>query len=130
MDIIKISGIALSGALFSIIIRKERPELAVVTAIVTGVILTGYVLGTLGQVIEMIEEIITVSGVDIKYFTVLIKIIAVAYICEITSELCRDSGENSIAVKVEMIGKIFIMFMSMPLIKNFLEVCINAVNMV
>lgn len=130
MDIIKISGIALSGALFSIIIRKERPELAVVTAIVTGVILTGYVLGTLGQVIEMIEEIITVSGVDIKYFTVLIKIIAVAYICEITSELCRDSGENSIAVKVEMVGKIFIMFMSMPLIKNFLEVCINAVNMV
>jgi len=130
MDIIKISGIALAGALFSVIIKKERPELAVMTAIVTGVILTGYVLGTLGQVIEMIKEIITVSGVDIKYFTVLIKIIAIAYICEITSELCRDSGENSIAVKVEMIGKIFIMFMSMPLIKNFLEVCINAVNMV
>ncbi len=130
MDIIKISGIALAGALFSVIIKKERPELAVMTAIVTGVILTGYVLGTLGQVIEIIKEIITVSGVDIKYFTILIKIIAIAYICEITSELCRDSGENSIAVKVEMIGKIFIMFMSMPLIKNFLEVCINAVNMV
>ena len=48
---------------------------------------------------------------------------------EISSELCRDAGENAIAVKIEMAGKIIIMLIAMPVIKGFLEVCIDAINM-
>lgn len=130
MDIIKLSGIAVTGALFSIIVKKDRPEMAILISITTGVILLGYVLSTLGQVISMIKEIIEESGVDGKYFSLLIKIIATAYICEITSEVCRDAGEGAIAAKIEMGGKLLIMLMSLPLVKSFLEVCINAINMV
>ena len=130
MDIIKLSGIAVTGAVISITLKKSRPEISILVSITTGIIILYSVLNVLGDVMSGITEIIEASGIDMKYFTVISKIIATAYICEITGEICRDSGEGAIAAKIEMAGKLIIMTMSLPLVKSFLEVCINAVSMV
>lgn len=129
MDIIKLCMLGITGALLAVMLKKQNPQFALLAACATGIILISYALGCTGAVIGEIEEIVNLCGIDKKYFSLLLKIIAASYICEISSELCRDAGEGAIAVKIEMIGKLFIMLMSMPLVKGFLEVCINAVNM-
>ena len=129
MDIIKLCMLGITGAILAVMLKKQNPPFALLAACVTGIILISYALGCTGAVIDEIEEIVNLCGIDKKYFSLLLKIIAASYICEISSELCRDAGEGAIAVKIEMIGKLFIMLMSMPLVKGFLEVCINAVNM-
>ena len=129
MDIIKLSAVGIIGALAAVMLKKANPQLAMLTAMATGLVLLMYALGTFGAVIEEIGEITDSCGIDRKYFNILLKIIAASYICEISGELCRDAGEGAIAVKIDMIGRLFIMLMSMPLIKGFLEVCINAINL-
>lgn len=129
MNIFQLVGIAVVGAVFSVILRRYRPEFAMFTAMATGLILLAYMLGALDKVFSMVDEMVRNTGVDRKYFVVLIKIIGVSYIAEISGEICRDAGEGAIAAKIEMVGKMFIMLLAMPIIKTFLEVCIDAISM-
>ena len=129
MDIFQLIGIGLAGAVASVILRQTKPEFAILVTIATGMVLLAFVVTGLGKVTEEIKEVVELGGIDNKYFVALVKIIGVAYITEIASELCRDSGAGAVAVKLEMIGKVFIMLLSMPIIKGFLEVCTNAIHM-
>lgn len=129
MDIFQLIGIGLAGAVTAVILKQTRPEFALAVTLATGGVLLCFIITGLGTVAREIQEVVELGGIDNKYFTALIKIIGVSYITEIASELCRDAGAGAIAVKLEMVGKVFIMILSLPIIKGFLEVCINAIHM-
>ncbi len=129
MDIFQLIGIGLAGAVAAVILRQTKPEFALAVTLATGGALLFFIITGLGSVAEEIKEVVELGGIDNKYFAALIKIIGVSYITEIASELCRDAGSGAIAVKLEMVGKVFIMILSLPIIKGFLEVCTNAIHM-
>ncbi len=56
--------------------------------------------------------------------------VGIAYITQFGAEILRDGGENAIALKVEMAGKVFILGLTIPIVTEFLEVCINALSVV
>lgn len=51
-------------------------------------------------------------------FTVPLKALGIAYLTYISAEICRDSGEDGIASKVELAGKIEMLSLALPLVKN------------
>ncbi len=120
MDIFSIVAIGIIGAVLSVTIKSTRPELALMTSLATGIILLLYTSDTLGNVINQFGEIVSKSGVDEGYFKIALKSCAIAYITEFSSALCKDAGENAIAVKTEFAGKITILFISLPIILSFL----------
>ncbi len=129
MDIFQLVGIAVSGAMFSVIIKAYRPELAICVALTTACVLMFFAVGALGNITEQIITIMDRSGLDRKYFSAILKIIGISYMTELGSEICKDAGQSAIALKLEMVGKIMILLLSMPIIDGFLEVCISAISM-
>jgi stage III sporulation protein AD len=64
------------------------------------------------------------SGTKVQeYFPVLIKALGISLLVQITSDICNDSGEASIAHRVEMVGKAEIILLCIPLIKEILLLC-------
>ena len=55
------------------------------------------------------------------YIKILFKLLAIAYICQIASNLCEDLGYRSISFQIETIGKISILLLSIPIIQSLLE---------
>ena len=45
----------------------------------------------------------------------------IAFTCQIASNICQDLGYQSIAFQVEVIGKISIFILSIPIINSLLE---------
>lgn len=129
MDIFRIIGIGMLGAVLSVILKAYKPELAVCSALITALVLLVYLMQAMESITVMIREIMDKSGLDNKYFSALIKIIGISYLTQLSSEICKDAGQGAIALKLEMIGKVFVMLLSMPIIQGFLEVCINAISM-
>ena len=68
-------------------------------------------------------EDISVNTQISKYFPVLTKALGVALMVQITSDICKDSGEGSIAQRVETVGKAEIIILCIPLIKDILKLC-------
>lgn len=128
MDIFKIVLIGITGGMASLFLKEYRREYAVITGLVTAVIVMSYSVECLISVIKSIRYITEKSGVDIKYFTIVLKVVGVAYVSQFGGELLRDCGEGAVASKVELAGKIFILYLTVPVITSFLNVCIEAVS--
>lgn len=128
-DILKITGIGLVGGILAMTVRQYRREFGVLTGLVTAVIIFMYAADMLGNIISGLESLIDETGIDIKYFTSVVKVVGIAYITQFGAEILRDSGENAIALKLELTDKIFIMGLTLPIIADFLRACIDAVRM-
>ena len=92
-------------------------NMSVLITIVSGVIIFMMIIPTLEEVITSILDI--VSMLDI--IGIILKIIGISYICEFSSQICIDAGENAIASKIELAGKMLIMFISIPIITRLLS---------
>ena len=67
---------------------------------------------------ENLGEKIQISDAYIK---ILFKLMGIAFTCQIASNICQDLGYQSIAFQVEVIGKISIFILSIPIINSLLE---------
>lgn len=127
-EITRIVGTGLIGGILSIFIRREKPEFAVFIALATSIAISVQIISGIGEITEKIKELANQSGVDIKYFSVCIKSIGIAYISQFTAEILRDCGEGAIAAKVEAAGKLSILMLTIPIMESFLSLCIRLVN--
>lgn len=126
--IFKIIGIALAGGFLSLTVKEYRKDFAVLIGVATAAAVLMLSADMLEDVLSRFGEIAERGGVDAKYFTAVIKVVGVAYITQFAAEILRDSGENAVALKVELAGKVFILGLTLPIITSFLEVCINALE--
>ena len=119
---IKICFIGIIAALMALTIRQYKADFAVVLGIAAGGIIFFYILMQLTTLMDFIDGIIACLPIDNVYFTQLIKMIGVSYCAEISSNICKDAGYNSIAGQIETFAKICIVVMSLPGMYYFVEV--------
>ena len=117
----QIAAIGLAGTLLSLAVRSYRPEFSVYISIACGIILFMTVIAQFSDILSVVSDVFSRSGYANSYFPVLLKILAIAYLTDIISQVCRDAGENGIASKTEMAGKIFILYVSLPVFTSILS---------
>lgn len=122
MDILKILGLGLIAAVFSVFIKNTRPEFSLLLSIITSVTLILFIMPHFKQIVVELKDISEILGVDNKYFVPVFKVIGIAYITQIGGDLCRDSGENAIATKIELAGKIAIVIITIPVAYKMISV--------
>ena len=117
----QIAAIGLAGTLLSLAVRSYRPEFSVYISIACGIILFMTVIAQFSDILSVVSDVFSRSGYANSYFPVLLKILAIAYLTDLMSQVCRDAGENGIASKTEMAGKIFILYVSLPVFTSILS---------
>ena len=129
-DIVKIVGISLAGGLMAMTVGQYRKEFGIVTALICAAVIFMYAADSLNAIITGLEKIIDETGVEVKYFTSVVKVVGIAYITQFGAEILRDCGENAVALKLELAGKVFIMGLTLPVIADFLHACMEAVKLI
>lgn len=128
MLIFKLVGIAVTGAILSLLIRNYKPELAVAVPILTTALIIGMCVPYLDAVLAMFEDIANRAGINSTHLEIVLKITGVAYLCQFAADICKDSGEGAIAAKIELGGKIIIMTLSMPIVYSLLSLVNTIIN--
>ena len=108
MDIIKVIGIGLIGAIAAMMLRNTRSEYAPMAVIATGIVILVIVISALTDVIVAFEEIVDKTGLNRSLFSSLLKIIGIGYLTEYSVSLCNDLDCASIGKKISLAGKITI----------------------
>lgn len=129
-DIVKIGAIAICATLLVSLLRPKNPIFAALTALAAAVIMTFFTLDSFGSIFKSFTTLFESGGIDSEYYKSVIKVIAVAYFTEITSALCRDAGENGIAAKLELGGRVSVLILTMPAVTNLLQVIIEALALI
>lgn len=121
MDIFKICMIAIVSVILILHIKPHIPHMPIMISIVCGVIIFIMIIPTLKDVLKAIINIIEMIDIGIEHIGIILKIIGISYICEFCSQVCIDAGESAIASKIEIAGKVLIMFISIPIITELLN---------
>ena len=121
MSVFKIVLMGLAAVLLAMQVKQTKPEYGIYISIAVGVFVMAYAASQLTIITEGLQKIAAFISVDMQYLTILFKVIGIAYLCEFASNICKDSGYQSVAGHVELAGKLTILVMSMPIIMSLLE---------
>ena len=125
MEILQIVGISIVAVIMIVILRIQKPEIAIQVSIITGVVIFILLASKLSAVVEMLESYAAKVNIDSVYFTSVLKIIGIAYIAEFGAEVCRDAGESSVASKIELAGKVIIIVIAIPIVTSLMDLIIK-----
>ncbi|NMB12993.1 MAG: stage III sporulation protein AD [Firmicutes bacterium] len=124
-EIVPVVLTALIVAFIQVNLRSQYPEYATVLAILFTVIVLLRVLGPLRDMIHVFYQLGQGVGIAGRYFDVLLRTLAVAYITVFGSQICKDAGEQSLAITVEFAGKLVMMIIALPIILGIVEALVN-----
>jgi stage III sporulation protein AD len=128
-SMIKIAVIGITAVIMAIFFKKGREEYSLYISIFAGILILVWGISKLEIILDAIERLQGYIQLNKAYVGILVKIIGITYVTEISSSLCKDSGYQAIAEQIELVGKLTILAISMPImlaildtINSFLEV--------
>lgn len=121
MDIAKVLAVCVVATVLVVLLRSQRPEMAIWLSIVTGVVVFAAMLGHISYLVRALTDLASRTRSGDVYLTTILKVIGVAYLAGFGAEVCRDAGEGAIATKVEFAGKVMILVMALPVLVAVLE---------
>jgi stage III sporulation protein AD len=127
MEIIQIVGLGLIGAILAVILRQQKPELALMLSIGVGVLLFLTVIGQISAVFNILRDLAAQANISMVYVGTILKIVGIAYIADFGAQICRDSGESALASKIEFAAKILVLVMAVPIIIAVLQALLKLV---
>lgn len=127
MEISKIIALGLVGTVFAVLLKKENPQIAMLVAAATGILIFLLLCAPLGNLISLLQEAAEKAGVGEGYFGIVLKVIGIAYLTQFGAQLCADAGESAIASKIELAGKVLMMTAAAPVLTGLLEMVMGLV---
>lgn len=116
----KICVLALLCAIACVVIKTYQSGFIVPTRIAGLVLIFGVIAIAIAPIITYLKKIMGMS-ISIENAGIVIKSISIAYITQITSEICSDCEEASLARSVDTIGKIEILVLGLPLVEEIIK---------
>jgi stage III sporulation protein AD len=125
MEIFQIVGFALIATILVLIVREHKPAVSFLLAIFAGIVIFLLIVGKIADVMKLLGDLAAKSNVDMIFLQTILKIIGIAYIAEFGAQIVRDAGQEAIASKIELAGKILIMVLAIPIITVIVETVLN-----
>ena len=122
MNIIRIILFAIVIVIAIALVKQIKPEFTVFLVIAGSLIILGYILNWFTPIINAIEQITSLTGISNVLIQNILKIVGIGYLTEFAANICIDSGNNSIADKVQLAGKTFILIVSLPILTQLIEI--------
>ena len=122
MELIKICGAVICAVSVCLIFRNMKNDYSLFIRIGITVGISVLSLSVMYPLLKVINEISENTKIS-KYIPTLIKSLGIALTVQITSDICKDSGEGAIAQRVELFGKAEILILCIPLITDLVALC-------
>ena len=120
MWIIAAAAAGLVGTVLALILGQYRPEFGMLVTAAVTLLLMAMVLEQLSPVLEQLRSTMELTGLTGDYAAILFKAVGICLLTQLAGDVCRDSGESSIASKIELAGRAAILLTAMPLIQEVL----------
>lgn len=121
MDTAKICAFGIMCAIICVLIKHYRAEFAIPARLGSVILIFGIVILMLSPVVSYLKGLMG-NTLSSEYSAILLKALGIGYLTQISSDVCRESGEAPIASGIEMAGKIELIILSFPLIAKIISV--------
>lgn len=121
MSALQLAGFSVCAAVIALVMRRLRPESAAALVIAAGTLTMVMILPHLSEIITSITSLAATGGVQEGYLKQLLKIAGISILMDFAAQTCRDAGEEGLAMKAELAGRVMLIALSLPVMRTLLE---------
>ena len=121
MEIMKLALVGIVGILLAVPLKSYKAEYGIYIGIAVCLVILGYGMQYFTGILASVEELRGYLKNNYSYIILLLKAVGATYACEFCAGMCKDAGYGGIAGQVEMIGKLYILLIGMPVLMALLE---------
>lgn len=114
MSGLEIGIVAVSGVVLLSVIKKSDSVYTTIVQIALGVIVLLSVLPQAKNLMNVMQEMISIEGISEQGIKIMLKVFGILSIGAVTADICRDNGENALAGVVEIGVKIMAVSCALP----------------
>jgi len=127
MEVARLVGFALVVTVLLVVLRQQRPDMAIMLSLAAAVLILFFLADQIWQAVALLQELASRAGVRDTYVQILLRVMGIAYLAELGSQVCRDAGEGTMAAKVEMAGKIVILILAVPIVRALADAILTVI---
>ena len=115
---------ALLGILTIVIamaMKQGRAEFGTFVSLAGSLLIAWIAVSILSGMLGSFERISRYLPLEQEYITLMLKIVGVTYVSEFAASLCKDAGYSAVAGQIELVGKLTILSIGMPILFALFE---------
>ena len=110
-----------AAAMLILWIRPLKPEYGMFLSLGAMLLLIGAAVTQLDSILSLIRELMEYTGLDGVYFKILLKIMGLAWISQLASDICNEAGCAAISRQIDIYGKLLILSVSLPVVTALID---------
>lgn len=120
MNVMRMAGLSVASAIVVLILRRARPEMGITAALAAGALLLTLAVPMVAQVVSGITGMAEMGGVNGSYLSQLLKVAGISLLMDFAAQTCRDAGEEGLALKTELAGRVMLLSLALPAMQTLL----------
>ena len=121
MDVIQVAALAVAGVMLAVQFKSGKAEYGFYLGAALSILIFFQILGKLNVILEVIKTIGEFLPLNKIFAGTLLKMLGITYVAEFSASICQDAGYQTIARQIEILGKLTILVMSMPILLALLQ---------
>ncbi len=122
MSIIKVAVIGIVSVLLGLQFKTIKSEYGTMVVLVAAICIFFFGITRVNRIIEAVNLVKSGLGISGSYIQMLLKIVGISYICEFSSDICKDSGYSALSNQIHIFGKLSILVISAPVFLKLFDV--------
>lgn len=118
---LKFLALAAGAAVLSMTVRSAHKEMGAVFSLFCGAALLMMLTDKLAEAIAVFGDIAALADVSAGQTALIMKVLGISMLAEFAAQACRDAGEEGIALRVEMGGKLMLVLLSLPVLQEITQ---------
>ena len=122
MGICALIALVLISLALILLLTQYRPEFALLASVTSALILLIYGIAKAGEIISAVRSLTERAGIDEQNVMLVLKALGICYIVQIAKDVCADSGQTALSDRIDFIGKVTVVAMSLPLLTQIIGI--------
>ena len=119
--LIKAAVTGVTGSVIALVLKRSAPELGFALCAAVSLMAASLAVELLSGLAELLTLLEEDTGLSPAVVSPVIKCVGIGIVTRLSSDLCRDAGQNAPASAVEMCGAACAMVTALPLIRALLK---------
>lgn len=119
---VKAAIIGVVTVLVAVFCKGVKNEYGIYISIAGSVLIMMMAIERMSSIVGVIERFGDYITINNSYIVLLLKMLGIAFLAEFSSNICKDTGYQTVASLIEVVGKLSMLLISTPILEALLDI--------
>lgn len=128
MEIVVICSLCVCAVMISKLLDKGSCDIKSMLTVSIVAMLAVKSVSQTSEIIAVIDELTDKTELSYEYVKIMFKALGICLVCRISTDCCKDAGENAIASQIELLCRASLIVISLPLYRAVIEIIVSLIG--